>query len=314
MRSGGIFVALSTFGRHGRRPVELLDGSGIPWTANPLGRRLTSGEIVSLASGAAGIVAGVESYDAAVLERLDGLRVISRCGVGIDNIDGDAARARGILVRNTPDEVVQPVAEMAVAMIFDLLRGLTRQTRALAAGRWEKVTGRMMGGAVIGILGLGRIGRRTAGILHGLGARVLGSDPAADEGALRAQGVEVVSEDDLLRRSEVLTLHLAHRPGHPFVLDAARIRRMRPGACVVNVARGGFVDEAALFEALSSGRLGGAALDVYGREPYRGPLADLENVILTPHAATLTRESREAMEARAVENLLESLQTRGEGT
>ncbi len=299
-----VLMALSTFGECGDEPARLLAESGHEVVANPYGRRLVREEIVDLGADCEGVLAGVEPYDAWVLERMPGLRAISRAGVGTDAIDERICEERGIAVLNTPDVVIAPVAELAVAMALDLFKKLTWHTRALAAHDWRKETGRMLAGSTVGVVGLGRIGKRVAESFAALGARVIGCDPAADEDWAREAGVSVVDPDELLATSDVVTLHLA---ADGFRLGVAELARMRSDAVVLNLARGSYVDADALYDALVEGRIAGAGLDVFPEEPYDGPLCDLDNVVLTPHVATLTRESRLAMELQCVRNLLEEL-------
>ena len=304
-----IFVALSTFAEYGREPLWLLDRSGIGYSMNRLGRRLIREEIVDLGKGAAGIIAGVEPYDAPVLERLPELKCISRCGVGVDNIDLDLAQKRNIVIRNTPDVVVRPVVELTIAMIFDLMRKLSLHTCRMWRREWKKTAGNLLAGKTVGILGLGRIGRNVSETLVKLDAKVIGTDIHPDNAWAEKNGVRVVSLNELLVKSDILSLHLSVLPQNPFVLGREEIALMKEGAWMVNVSRGNFVDETVLFDALKSGRLAGAAMDVFPEEPYTGPLCNLDNVIMTPHVATLTKESRMQMETEAVQNLLETLST-----
>lgn len=304
-----IFVALSTYSEFGDAPLALLRASGHPFRVNTLGRRLTRDEVIALSRGSVGIIAGVEPYDAEVLAQLPELRCISRCGVGTDNIDRASAKARGIVIRNTPDVVVQPVAEMAIAMMFDLLKRLSQHTGSLRRGQWQKYVGNLMVDQVVGVVGLGRIGRRLAELLRRWDVRVIGTDPNPDRVWAERVGVSLQSLEVVLTQADIVSLHLA-APATPFVLSEAAFRQMKPGALLVNVARGSFVDEGALYTVLQEGHLGGAALDVFSKEPYTGPLCELDNVILTPHVATLTRESRVSMEIEATRNVLETLAAR----
>lgn len=302
-----ILVALSTFAEHDPAPLALLRSRPIEFTLNPYGRRLTRGEIIELGAGCAGVIAGVEPYDEQVLAALPELRCISRCGVGVDNIALVTAAARGILVRNTPDVVIAPVAELTLAMMLDLLKRVTEHTVLLRAGRWEKLTGHMLSGKTVGLIGLGRIGRRVAELLNPFGARVMGCDPNADRSWADRTGVRLVPVDEVLADSDVVSLHLTVATETPFRLDASRLARMKQGAYLVNVARGQLVDDLALADALRAGHLAGAALDVFPDEPYAGPLTKFPQVILSPHVATLTVESRSEMELQATRNLLDGL-------
>lgn len=305
-----IFVALSTFGEHGDEPVRVLRASGHEIAGNPHGRRLTADEVVSLAADCSGIIAGVEPYTAHVLAALPKLRCVSRVGAGIDNIDLAAARERNVAIRNTPDVVTDAVAELTLGMVLDLLKNLSRHTAEMRERKWIKHTGRLLRGKRVGVIGLGRIGKRVAENFAALGAIVHGADPAADREWATRTGVAVAPVDEVIRAADVLCLHLSGSVSE-FLLGAPEIAAMKTGAILVNVARGRFVDEPALHGALASGKLAGAALDVYPEEPYAGRLCELDNVVLTPHIATLTAETRLAMELEAVENVLDSLRLTG---
>ena len=254
-----------------------------------------------------GIIAGVEPYDAGVLEQLPGLKCVSRCGVGVDNVDLEVAARRGITVANTPDAVARPVAELALAMVMDLLRRLSRHTAVIKSGNWEKFGGRLMTGKTVAIIGLGRIGRVTAELMQAVGATVVGTDPMPDMEWARSRNVEVMDLSDALARADIVSLHLANDPDHPFQMTQKHFSTMKPQSLLINLARGQFVNEDDLASALRSGHLGGAGLDVYSQEPYTGPLSDLDDVVLTPHVATLTEESRLVMETEATANVLEVL-------
>lgn len=303
-----IFVALSTFAEHGKEPLNLLKDCGFSFAINLLGRRLTREEIVEMGKDAEGIIAGVEPYDDDVLDNLPRLRCISRCGAGIDNISLERAKEKSIAILNTPDVVIQPVAEFTIALIFDLLKKISYHDALLKSKQWEKESGGLLVGKRIGILGLGRIGRRVAEILHQLGAEVYGADLLPDNSWALKNGVKIVTTEELLATSDILSIHLSFKEDALFLLGEKEIARMKRGAKVVNVSRGQFVDEKALYKALTRGYLSGAALDVFCEEPYSGRLCELDNVVLTPHIATLTEESRTQMEVEATANLINFLQ------
>jgi D-3-phosphoglycerate dehydrogenase / 2-oxoglutarate reductase len=299
-----VLVALSTFAEFGDAPLELLKQSGLDYRLNPLGRRLAQEEIIEMGKDCQGILAGVEPYDDYVFDHLPELRCISRCGVGIDNISLAKAKERGIVIKNTPDVVVLPAAELTIAMIFDLLRKLTFHTRLLRSKQWQKIPGNLLAGKKVGILGLGRIGKKVAEILVKLGAEVYGADLRPDRNWAAANGIKILSTDLLLKDCDIISLHISILENKRFILGKKEIASIKAGALIVNVSRGEVIDEKSLYEALKSGHLGGAALDVFSKEPYHGPLCELDNIILTPHVATLTVESRLQMEVEAVTNLV----------
>ncbi len=300
-----IYIALSTFAAEGPQPLDLLKGSGLEFAMNPTGKRLTKEGVIAHVKDFDGVVAGLEPYDAQVLAALPRLKCISRCGVGVDNVDLPVARQKGIAVLNTPQVVVQPVAEMTLALIFDLLRKITAHTLAMRQKKWERLTGGQLAGRTVGVIGLGRIGQRVAELLRRLDVKVIGFDLKPDTAWAKAQGVTLKFLDELLAASDIVTLHVASPAGDPWCLGKRELARMKKGALLINTARGALVDEEALVEALRSGHLAGAGLDVYAEEPYAGPLCSLSNVALTPHVATLTQESRPAMEVEAVQNILD---------
>jgi D-3-phosphoglycerate dehydrogenase len=302
-----IFVALSTFAEHGDAPVKLLERSGFDFSINKLRKRLTREELIELGKDADGIVAGVEPYDDFVIDHLPRLRCISRCGVGVDNIDAKKASEKQIIIKNTPDVVIQPVVELTVAMIFDLMRKLSYHTRLMREKRWHKEAGNLLFGKKVGILGLGRIGKRVAEVMLKLGTEVYGTDLYPDRDWADHAGVKIVSLAELLQLSDVLTIHLSSIKDKPFQIGANEIAAMKAGAFLINVSRGRMVDETALYDALKSGHLAGAALDVFSEEPYTGKLCELDNIVVTPHIATLTKESRVLMEEEAVRNAIDCL-------
>lgn len=300
-----IFVALSTFSEFDDRPRNILERSGFEFSLNPYGRRLVREEIVDIAKDADGIVAGVEPYDEFVLSNLSNLKCISRCGAGIDNIDLKKAGQKGVVIKNTPDAVILPVAELTIGMIFDLLRRISYHTYLMRKHEWRKKAGGLLSGRKVGILGLGKIGRKVAEMLKALDADVYGSDLSVDYDWSKRRGVKIVPAEELLRECDVVTIHVSLSEKDSLTLGKKEIGSMKKGAFLINTSRGKVIDEKVLYDALKSNHLGGAALDVYAKEPYGGPLCDLDNVVLTPHVATLTEESRIQMETEAVTNLID---------
>ncbi len=243
------------------------------------------------------------------------LRVVGRLGVGLDNIDLDACRARGIEVIPALGANADSVAEYVLAMSMILLRGAAyRSTAAVGAGRWPRQMlsqGREVAGKTIGLVGFGSIGRVTARKVAAMGMKVVAYDPAvpADSADWAQNGASCLGLDELLAESDVVSLHLPLVAATKGLLGEARLARMKPGAILVNSARGGIVDEAALARALHEGRLAGAALDVFDQEPLAAgnPLADAPNVILTPHIAGVTQESNERVSTLIAERVAASL-------
>ena len=303
---GTILTTTSSFGARENETVTRLEGAGHTLLFSPLGRRLTEDDALALFAehDPVGVVAGVEPLTERVMAAAPSLKAIARCGTGLDSVDLDAAKRRHIAVSNTPGAPALAVAELAVGHILNALRRIAEADRLIRAGRWTALSGGLLGARTAGIVGFGHIGRRVAELLAPFGARLLAADPFAEAKAAANKGVDIVSLETLLAEADVVTLHAA--PGS-VRLGAGEIARMKPGAILVNTARGDLVDEGALLAALEAGRLGGAALDVFGEEPYSGPLAGRDDVTLTAHMGSYAAESRALQEREALDNLLADL-------
>ncbi len=231
-----------------------------------------------------------------LIERADRLKVIGRAGVGIDNVDVGAATRRGIVVANAPESTVVSAAEHTIGLLVALTRNIPQAHAALKQGRWERKTygGVELADKTLGVLGFGRIGQQVARRAAGLGMRVVAYDPFVSPERFRELGVErVESPDGVYEGADFITLHLPLTEETRGSVGAEAFGRMRDGVRLINAARGELVDEAALLDALRTGKLGGAALDVFSEEPYAGPLLELDNVVVTPHLAASTEEAQD---------------------
>lgn len=305
-----ILISPTTFGTCGMQPLELLEKENCEVVLNHYGRKMTPDEVLKLGKNCIGIVAGDEPLNATVLESLPSLRCISRCGIGMDNVDLKRAKELRIVVKNTPDGPTRAVAELTVGVIFNLLRKISYCDREIRRGNWNKGMGCLLLNKKVGVLGLGRIGRMVAELLLGLGAIILGADVQPDTKWLAANKVPLLSFEDLVRESDILCIHIPYSEDNRHIIGKKEIESMKRGAYLINLSRRGIVDEGALYQALKRNHLAGAALDVFEQEPYTGPLTELDNVVLTPHIGSYARESRLKMEVQAVKNLLEVLDKR----
>jgi D-3-phosphoglycerate dehydrogenase len=238
------------------------------------------------------------------------LRFIGRAGVGVDNVDVEAARRRGIVVLYVPDANTVSTAEHTVGMIVSVARRIAEADASLRAGRWERnrLDGVELYGKTLGIVGLGRVGREVARRMLAFSMRVIASDPYAAEDAARGIGVELVDLDSLLRRSDVISLHVALTRETAGLISRREVEKMRRGVLVVNCSRGEIVDEAALGEALASGRIGGLGLDVFSQEPPGShPLFAHPRTVFTPHLGSATREARARVGAHIAESVAKAL-------
>lgn len=298
-----VLIATSTFAVTSAAPLRVLAEHSIAYVTNPHGRTLTAEEVIRLAHDCTGIISGNEPLSREVIAALPALRCISRVGIGLDNIDPAAAEERRIVVKNTPAAPTRAVAELTVAMILDLARGVTAHDREVRTGVWKKKLGIQVGGRKVGVVGLGRIGRLVTEMLTALGARVMGMDVYPDASWAGKHGVVLTDLGTILRECDIVTLHVPYTKGAPAIIGKEDFALMKQGSFILNLSRGGIIDEAALCEALKSGKIAGAAIDTFEKEPYTGPLATFDNVILTPHMGSNTVESREAMELEAAQNI-----------
>ena len=242
------------------------------------------------------VVRSATKVTAELIDRAARLKVIGRAGVGIDNVDVAAATRRGIVVANAPESTVVSAAEHSIGLIVALARHIPQAHAALKQGRWERTRwgGVELDGKTLGVLGFGRIGQQVARRALGLGMRVVAYDPFVGDERFRDLGVDqAASTDEVLAAADFLTLHSPLTEETRHLIDRGAIAKMRDGARLVNAARGALVDEEALIEAIESGKLAGAALDVFSHEPYDGPLLELDDVVVTPHLAASTDEAQD---------------------
>jgi D-3-phosphoglycerate dehydrogenase len=279
---------------------------------NPTGKPLRSPDVARLLHGIDGYIAGVDAIDRAALERADRLKVISRYGVGVDSVDLQAAAERGIVVTNTPGANTVSVAELTVGLLLSLARQIPEGASALRQGNYPRLAGVSLEGKTVGILGLGAIGKELARRLRGFDCRLVAHDPYPDRAFIEASGIDLLPLDDLLRQSHFVSLHLPLTSETQGLVNRDFLAVMQRGAFLVNTARGEIVDEDALLEALQSGQLRGAALDVFAVEPPSpdNPLLALKQVIATPHLGSQTDSATNRMGWMALQECLAVL--RGE--
>src|SRR5579863_4389029 len=260
--------------------------------------QLPNGLPAALADADALVVRSAVQVDDALMEHAPKLRVIGRAGVGVDNIDADAATRRGIVVMNTPGANAVAVAELTIGLMLALARKLPAANSTMHAGKWEKksLQGAELRGKTLGILGLGRIGLEVAKRARGFGLEIIGSDPFVSAAVARENGIVLLPLEELFAKADYLTLHVGLTPQTHGVINAKNLAVMKKGVRIINCARGELVDDGALIEALKSGHVGGAALDVFTVEPPKdSPYVEFDNVILTPHIAGSTGEAQEAV-------------------
>jgi D-3-phosphoglycerate dehydrogenase / 2-oxoglutarate reductase len=272
--------------------------------------QLPNGLPAALADADALVVRSAVQVDDALMEHAPKLRVVGRAGVGVDNIDADAATRRGIVVMNTPGANAVAVAELTIGLMLALARKVPAANASMHAGKWEKknLQGAELRGKTLGILGLGRVGLEVAKRAKGFGLEIIGSDPFVSAAVARENGIKLVTLDEMIASSDYLTLHVGLTPQTAGVVNAKSLAAMKKGVRIINCARGELIDDAALVAALKSGHVGGAALDVFVKEPAKNtPYAELDNVILTPHIAGSTAEAQEAVGIQIAQQVREYL-------
>lgn len=300
-----IVISTSSFDLDNNPVVQRLLAQGLRVISNPYRRKLTENEIITLlGNDTVALLAGIEPLTEHVLTAAKALRIIARCGTGLDSVDLESALRLNIKVSNTPEAPAQAVAELTLGLMLCSLRHICQTNQSVRQGEWPRSQGHLLAAQTVGIVGLGHIGRRVAKLCEVFEANVIAHDPFLQHAT---EGVKLVSLEALLEQANIVTLHLPYSQEVHHLFNSHTIARMKPGAVLINAARGGLVDEIALQTALDSKHLSAAALDSFEQEPYHGPLCKYEQVILTSHIGSLAREARHRMEIEAAENLWKGL-------
>ena len=302
-----VFISTSSFSEFSKVPLELLEDNNIQFVFNNKGRKLSLEETSSILKKYDAVIAGTETYNKEILQKLPYLKVISRLGVGIDNIDLINAKQKGIKIYKTQTTPAPAVAELVLGLMLDLARKISHQNNTLKSGTWKKEMGNLLQGKTLGIVGLGTIGKTLVKLVKGFNFNILAFDLYQDELFAKNFGVNYCNLDTLLGKSDIVSIHLNLTNETNQLMDATKIRKMKPDSILINASRGEMIDEKMLYAALKEKRIMGAGLDVFNNEPYSGPLTGLDNVILTPHIGSYAKELRIQMEIEAVENLIRGL-------
>ena len=307
-----VLVTPTSYGKYDPALRTLLEAEVGEVVYNTTGRPLTSNQLKELIPGCDGFIAGLDSIDSAVIEVADRLQVISRYGVGVDNVDLHSAMENGIVVTNTPGANSKSVAELTVGVILSLARSIPSANEATKTNQWPRMGGITLAGKVVGLIGFGAIGKEVAHCLAGFNCTVLAYDLVPDWDYAKKLGVELIPLKDIIHQADFLSLHLPLLPETRNMVNAEFLKQMKPGTFLINTSRGGIVEEAALIEALTNGHLRGAALDVFSKQPPEddNPLLSLPQVIATPHMASHTDGAANAMGWGALNDCLAVL--RGE--
>jgi len=303
-----ILISSRSFGKIQSGAVELLKKEGLEPVLNPYGRKLNEEEILALIDdNVVGIIAGTEKITKNVILNTSSLKVISRYGVGLDNVDLETAKQKGILVCNTPDTPALAVAELTLSLIMNLLRKISKLDRNIRKDAWKAEMGDLLTEKHIGIIGIGRIGKKLVEFLEPFNVKIYAYDTQPDKEFISKYNIELVSLDKLLIKSDIITLHIPLNEKTKHIIGKKELMKMKENVVLINTARGGLIDEEALYHFLKERKIAGAAIDVFENEPNTGKLKELNNIILTPHIGTYTIETRKNMEIEAAENLIKGL-------
>lgn len=272
---------------------RLLEEAGCEIVENRLGRPHTYEELIPLVADIDGVVAGVDTWDEEVFKLAPNLKAIARFGVGVDNIDLAKAAERGIKVSNVPGGNANAVAELAVGLILSMLRNIPALQQSAKRGYWDRRVGEELAGKTVGLLGFGHIAQMVARKLQGFEVRLIAYDKYPNEAKAAELGVGLVSSDEVLRQSDVVSMHLPSLKETRHMMSYAQFEMMKSSAYFVNTARGALVNEEALYQALNERIIAGAAIDVFEVEPVSAdnPLFGLDNLLATPHTAAETAET-----------------------
>ena len=303
-----VLITTVPFAVHNRLPLDLLEGIGVDYIINPTGRRLTEDELADLVGDSEIVIAGTEPITAKVMDAAPNLRLISRVGIGLDNVDLYAARQRGIAVSYTPEAPAPAVAELTIGLILSLLRHTHVSNLKMHRGQWERQMGRRVPEVTIGIIGTGRIGSRVLRRLAAFGSpRILVNDLNPRPSLVTELKLEWVGKETIYREADVISLHLPLTPQTRGMIGRAELDQMKPDALLINTSRGGIINESDLYEAMKAGMLGGSAIDVFEQEPYAGQLSEIDRCLLTSHMGSMSVDCRARMEIEATEEAVRQL-------
>jgi len=306
-----ILITSRSFASISDKPIKMLTKKGYEIQRNNTGRPYEKEEMLKLIRDVDGIIIGIDELSAEIIEEANKLKVISKYGIGVDNIDINMATNKKIIVTNTPTANVDAVADLTFGLILSLARRIPEADKKTKSGEWEKIIGKPVWEKTLGIIGLGKIGRQVVKRAQGFKMNILVYDLVKDEKFAQSYNIKYVNLEKLLQKSDYITIHIPLNDATRGMISYKELGKVKKEAFLINTSRGGIVDEEALYNALRNNKLRGAALDVYNNEPPgKSPLKELDNVIMTPHIAAYTEEAIENMSIQAAQNLIDVLEGR----
>ncbi|ULH30153.1 phosphoglycerate dehydrogenase [Leptospira weilii] len=306
-----IFISTYPFGIHDPEPLNLLNATGWEIITNPFKRKLKSTEVAEIAKDVDGIIAGTEDLTP-LIQSNQKLKFISRVGIGLDSVPLSLCREREIKVSYTPDAVTKAVVELTIGLMLSVTRYISNADRELRKGKWSRFTGKRLGESVIGLIGLGRVGLSVLRILSAFAPKKIIINDLVDDKSDEVRNIlekskipfAFLNKEQIYTDSDVISIHVPLTKLTKNLISSAELSKFKKDAFLINTARGGIVNEAALYEALKNQRIAGAAIDVFEEEPYKGNLCELENVLLTQHMGSCSYDCRLLMEKGAAEEII----------
>lgn len=306
-----ILITPRSFASISKIPLEMLKGKGYEIIKNKTGKPLNNKEMSELIEDVDGIIIGIDNLNAGIIKRAHNLKVISKYGVGVDNIDIKAATTQEIVVTNTPKANIDAVADLTFALMLALARRIPEADRETKAGNWKKFIGTSVWRKKLGVIGLGKIGRQVVKRARGFEMEILCYDIIQDEEFARQFGVRYVDLETLLKESDYITIHTPLNNATKGMIGYKELEMINENAFLINTSRGGIIDEKALYDALKNNKIKGAALDAYEKEPpEKSSLVELKNIIMTSHNGAYTKEAINNMGIQAAQNLIDVLEGR----
>ena len=300
-----VLITTVPFADKNRLPLNHLEAAGIDYLINPLGRKLKEDELAEMVYDFDAVIAGTEPITEKVMSRAKSLKLISRVGIGLDNVDLLAAEDRGIRVSYTPDAPAPAVAELTIGLMLSLLRSVHVANSQMHRGEWQRHFGRRISEVTIGIIGAGRIGGRVLRHLSAFGSsRILVNDTHPNRNVVQPHNIEWVDKDTIYRKSDIISLHVPLTGQTKDMIRREHLLCMKRDAMVINTARGGIINEQDLASVMRDGHLSGAAVDVFNQEPYAGELAQIDRCLLTSHMGSMSIDCRTRMEIEATDETI----------
>ena len=299
-----VFIATSTFAKHSNKPLDMLKENNIKYEINKTGKKLTEEELAKYLLKYDAVIAGTENYSSSLLKKLSNLKIISRLGVGTDNINLMKTEELNINVYKTKTTPALAVTELVLGLIINICRKISISNNNMKSNIWKKSMGELLSGKKLGIIGLGVIGKTLVRLVKGFNFDILAYDINKDQDFVNKNNITMCTLDDLLKKSDIISIHLNLSEDTINIINRNKLKLLKKNAIIINTSRGEVIDEEYLYILLKLNKIAGAGLDVFQNEPYEGPLAQLDNVILTPHIGSYAREIRIQMEIESVKNII----------